>query len=67
MVNGEAGKGDTYRKVNRKKYHRNYLRAYGKTCNVCKGKGTIGIVEQDGSLSKLTCRYCEGLGYVEKK
>ena len=29
MVNGQAGKGDDYRKVDRDKYEMNYYRIYG--------------------------------------
>ena len=47
-----AGKGDTYRAVNQKKYERNYLRVFGKLCPKCKGAG---------------CLDCKGIGRVECK
>jgi DnaJ-class molecular chaperone len=59
MTTHDAGKGDTYRPVDRRKYYRGYLRLFGEECSVCLGSG-----ELDNGLG--TCPRCEGLGYVEK-
>jgi hypothetical protein len=48
----EGGKGDCYRKVDRKKYDLGYLMIFGKKCKHCNGKG---------------CELCDYLGYVEKE
>jgi len=53
MVNGEAGKGDKYRKLDRKKYDLGYLRIFGKECDRCHGKDR-------------QCLKCGGIGWTEK-
>lgn len=58
------GKGDTYRPVNKERYDKNYLRAYGKICSQCKGKG--GWTINNGQL-KTVCKLCNGIGYIERK
>lgn len=47
-----AGKGDTYRPVDRDKYERNYLRIFGVRCPHCEGAG---------------CEKCNHIGFVERK
>lgn len=54
-MNGEAGKGDTYRRVNRKAYNKGYLRAYGVTCPKCCGD----------DLMRGDCSLCDGYGLVD--
>ncbi len=61
-MNGEAGKGDQYRKVNKKKYDRNYLRLYGDMCPICNGHGEV--VLELGPAKE--CSNCGGLGYIER-
>jgi len=52
MVNGQAGKGDKFRPVNREKFSKNYIKIFGAICKNCKGKG---------------CSKCNGLGKIERK
>jgi DnaJ-class molecular chaperone len=57
-----VSKGDTYRKVDQKKYDRNYLRIYGEQCSKCGGTG-------GGAAAGWTqpCFKCNGVGYVKRK
>jgi len=59
MVAGNAGKGDSYRPVDRKKYDANWLRIFGKVCWNCKGKGEFVINE--GQVH-TQCKRCKGTG-----
>jgi hypothetical protein len=49
MVNGNAGKGDTYRKVDQKKWDENWERSFGKKIkaepNVMKPGGIIDMTD----------------------
>jgi len=58
MVDGNAGKGDRYRKVDQEKYDRNYIRIYGVECPQCVGAGIFAGKE---------CPTCKGLGKIEKR
>lgn len=59
-MNGEAGKGDTPRPVNQKKYRDNYVRIFGIKCPVCGGTG-----KRHGPLFRK-CETCDGVGHVEQ-
>lgn len=63
MSNG-AGKGDRPRPVNKKEYDRGWIRAFGKTCPVCLGRGIK--IDHEGS-PQGECSNCEGLGKVDPK
>ncbi len=58
MVDGNAGKGDTYRHQSRqekREFDRGYLRCFGIKCPRCMG------------LVMLTpCSICDNLGYIPK-
>lgn len=43
-------------------YDKNYLRLYGKRCLSCSGDGYFL-----GKNHTNPCKYCNGIGYVEKK
>jgi len=66
-MNGEAGKGSVYRKVDQKKYELNWLRAFGVKCNMCRGHGEIRspILYDDWEVHQ--CPKCNGSGYVKRK
>ena len=53
-------KGDTYRKVDQKKYDKNYLRIFGDECPVCLGSGMT-----DNTWGQ--CPNCDGIGYIKKE
>lgn len=57
-MTSEAGKGDTYRPVDRTKYDLGYLRVFGILCSKCQGCRQY----QDGTV----CKHCNGIGYVAK-
>ncbi len=59
-------KGDFPRKVDRRKWEKNWLKIFGVKCPECKG---VGIVDYgDDFMARVTdCKICNGLGYVEKK
>ena len=54
------GKGSTYRKVDKAKYDRNYLKIFGRKCPHCKG---VGYYKDFGPNKKqkvkTTCLFCE--------
>ena len=56
------GKGDTYRKVDKARYDRNYLKIFGRKCGFCKGKGYLEDIDRHGKMIKTTCILCQGLG-----
>jgi DnaJ-class molecular chaperone len=60
-TSGKGGKGDTYRPVDRQRFNRNYLRLYGKKCDLCNGDGVTNAF-----ANEMSCPQCDGLGYVEK-
>jgi len=64
MVDGQAGKGDRVRPVNRKKFSKNYIKIFGVKCKRCGGKAR-GIPDKNGGW--ITCPDCNGLGKVERK
>jgi DnaJ-class molecular chaperone len=69
-MNGEAGKGSTPRPVDRKKWDRAWLRAFGVPCPDCKTKGVVGIPDFEGTTEVCTVSYCprcQGMGYIERK
>lgn len=49
------GKDDTYRKVDREKYDRTYVRVFGEKCPHCKGSGRF---------DNQVCRSCHGKGKI---
>jgi DnaJ-class molecular chaperone len=57
--------------IDKREYDRNYLRAFGKICPECKGKGEIDRPCWDVSAPNdgrnHICPECNGLGYVEKE
>lgn len=57
-----SGKGDTYRPVNRNKYDKNYLRIYGRPCDICKEQGWLPDKDRHGKIVKTTCLICGGSG-----
>jgi hypothetical protein len=57
-MNGESGKGDTYRPVNKEAYDRGYLRVFGIPCPHCNLKKL-----ENG---KPRCVVCNGVGWIEK-
>jgi hypothetical protein len=62
-MNGEAGKGDTYRPVNKAKYDSNYLKTFGQRCPECNGSG----FDCDGDPCSMSrCILCEGIGFIER-
>lgn len=62
MVDGQAGKGSRYRKVDQMKYRHNWLRIFGVPCPNCKGNGMVA-----GGQCDDFCPICNGVGYMEKK
>lgn len=48
--------------TNKRRYDRNYLRAHGQVCPDCMGAGLDKIF-----TNPVTCKKCDGLGYVEKE
>jgi len=48
--------------TDKRRYDRNYLRYHGKVCPKCNGQG-----HQAKNKRFVTCLFCDGLGYVEKK
>jgi len=66
-----AGKGDTPRPLDKKKYDETWIRIFGKKCRNCKGFGEVRIVTPDDETEikgeeVQTCSVCKGLGKVEK-
>jgi len=66
-----AGKGDTPRPLDKKKYDETWIRIFGKKCRSCKGFGEVRIVTPDDETEikgeeVQTCSVCNGLGKVEK-
>lgn len=55
------GKGDWYRKVNRRKYEENYEKFNGKKCLNCRGKGSI--YNWDLDIDEI-CENCNGEGKI---
>jgi len=55
----DGGKGDLYRKVDKRKFDAGYLRVYGMKCPDCKN----GTRLQVGHTT--TCTRCDGIGYIE--
>ena len=53
-MDGDAGKGDWYRPVNRQKYDRNYLMIFGDACPNC------------GGAEGRQCSICNGYGFIER-
>lgn len=53
MVDDEAGKGDKYRPVDKKK---NYLRIFGNKNCICKGTGWLEDEWIDGEGKKHKCK-----------
>lgn len=67
MVNNNAGKGDTYRKVDMKKYDDNYMRIFRQKCPKCNGEGSVSYYSDNGTfIRKTICHSCRGSGYVNK-
>ena len=58
MVDGQAGKGDRYRRVDRKKYDESYDRIFGKECSQCIGSGVF---------AGKPCASCGGTGRVKSR
>ena len=69
-MNGEAGKGDRYRNVDRNKWDEGWIRAFGKSCNICKATGKVRVVSRsdgpDVDCRFENCPFCHGIGKVEK-
>lgn len=65
-MNGEAGKGSVYRKVNFKVYDREHLRIFGIKCPICDGVGTTEW-HDDSGVGRSTCSMCLGIGYLDRK
>lgn len=61
-----AGKGDTYRKVDREKYNRGYIRAFGEVCPICKGVGKITkwVTPKSSTTYSWKCKACDGKGRI---
>ena len=57
-----SGKGDTYRKVNKAQYDRNYLKIFGRKCDICSGRGWLSDEYRHGKIIKTTCLICNGSG-----
>ena len=65
-MNGEAGKGDTYRPIDQEKYARNYLRIFGVKCPHCDGAGMFKDANgMKSEQAETKCLFCNGVGYVE--
>jgi RecJ-like exonuclease len=66
MVDGNAGKGDRYRPVDKEKYDRTYIRVFGERCSVCKGKKKITVFEIGNKKNKaeIGCSACKGKGKI---
>jgi len=47
--------------TDKRKWDRNYLKIFGIKCPKCKGTGMI-----PGGQCDDYCRFCNGIGYVEK-
>lgn len=57
------GKGDTYRPVNKKRYDNNYIRIFGKVCDICQGKGYhTDFDEVQKKWIRTNCLICSGTG-----
>jgi DnaJ-class molecular chaperone len=63
-MNGEAGKGSAYRRVNQKKYDQNYLRVYGVKCGGCHGSGRM---QTSHEVITGPCSKCNGSGYIKRR
>lgn len=62
-----AGKGDTYRKVDRRKYDATWLRLHGVTCPRCGGSGYVGVRAEDDAILDDFCPLCDGHGRVDPR
>jgi len=58
MVDGQAGKGDRFRRVNKKLFDHNYLKIFGVPCSRCNPKGL--------DKGKRDCINCGGDGYIPR-
>lgn len=65
-----AGKGDSQRPMNRKRYDESWIRIFGKKCPdpACKnGKiKKLCVGEHDETYQWYPCGTCKGIGRVEK-
>lgn len=50
---------------NKEQFDRNWIRAFGKVCPDCKGKGTLPD-KYRGKVIDTLCLRCQGIGKVEK-
>lgn len=64
MSKSDAGKTDTPRPVNREKYERGYIRAFGETCPKCKGSGEMDNWVTPKLCNTFKCTACKGLGRI---
>lgn len=65
MKHYDAGKGDRYRDVDKKKYDETYIRCFGKKCPDCAGDQTI-YYENEKEVDISLCPTCNGVGKVDK-
>jgi hypothetical protein len=65
-MNGEAGKGDAYRPVDKEKYDRGYLRIFGIRCPVCQGGMRVHSDMSTGTEYDMPCYNCGGIGFIRK-
>ena len=65
MSKGQAGKGDSYRPVDKKKFDEGYERAFGKKCMTCQGRGYHWDDNGRGKMAKTACLVCNGTGRLK--
>jgi len=67
MSKSDAGKGDTPRPVNKKKYDEGYIRIFGQTCPNCEGLGIERLYPPSAIIDEdvyVYCSKCNGKGKV---
>ena len=69
MTNRQAGKGDQFRPVNKKRFDRNYTYIFGVDCKNCNGTGKVRVIQEGKQWHEHPtedCPFCDGLGRVDK-